>query len=108
MSDQVANGTENKVWTILGNRGRLLLEAFLLGTGLMLWVGVYLFSPINEIKTNIALIKQDINTIQLNHEQHIQDIYTQILDIKKGDALQDIAITKQNESIIRLLTKLNL
>jgi hypothetical protein len=101
---QICVPQERKVEAIITSRARLVLEVFLAGTGLMLWVSGVIFSPINEVKTDIKLIQQDINTIQLNHEQHIQEMVAEIADVKKTEADLDARLETQNEAIIELLT----
>ena len=64
----------------------------------------FVFSPINGVKTDIALIRSDINTIQLNHEAHMQTALQEIADLKRSDVEMDQRLEKQNEAIIRLLT----
>lgn len=46
-----------------------------------------------QVKTDIALIQQDINNINMNHEAHIQDILQEIKEMKQ------IAIQQSNQII---------
>lgn len=62
---------ELKLWIFLG--------------GTILTVAV----PYFQIRTDIALIQQSVNTINLNHETHIQDIIKNIEELKKADLNQD-------------------
>jgi len=49
-----------------------------------------------RIQLDIALIKQ-------NHEAHMEKAITEINELKKSDSRQDDILSKQNDSIIRLL-----
>ena len=56
-----------------------------------------------RLDKNQALIEQSIKTIQLNHEQHLQEAVEEIKDIKfeQTDILKKIDV--DHEAIIRLL-----
>ena len=60
------------------------------------------------IKIDIALIQSDINTIQLNHEQHIQDIIVEIKTLKDKDTDICEQIIENQKSIIKIITKLEI
>jgi hypothetical protein len=96
--------SEKKVVNVITDRARLIFEVFLAGTGLMLWVSVMFFSPLNDVKGDIKLIQKDINTIQINHEAHIENVYKELSDLKIKENETDIRLEKQNETIIKLLT----
>ena len=53
--------------------------------------------PYYSIKTDIALIQKDISIININHEQHIQDILNELTKIKEDEVTleKDLAITNQ-------------
>ena len=56
---------------------------------------VTVVAPYYSIKESIALIQQDISTINTNHEAHIQDILTRM---EKGD----IRDSERDKQIIEL------
>ena len=76
---------ENKVEEILISKGKLVVSIFTAGIGVIIFVIV----PIYDIKTDQALISQSIQTINLNHESHIQSILDEIKEIKQKDSDQD-------------------
>ena len=53
--------------------------------------------PYYSIKIDIALIQKDISIININHEQHIQDILNELTKIKEDEVTleKDLAITNQ-------------
>lgn len=82
---------------------RIVLSAFMAGSGLLMWILMYVFSPIAQVKTDIALIQKDISTINSNHEAHIQDILKNIEELKKQDKALDDKLDLQQQAIIKLL-----
>ncbi len=92
--------TRQTFWT----EGKIVLSIFIAGIGLMFTIFNIFLNPIKEVQKDIALIQQDINTIQLNHEQHIQDILSQIKDLKEKEGEQDKQIQAALNSLIRLET----
>lgn len=50
-----------------------------------------------------ALIEQSIQTIQLNHEAHIQTVLEEIVELKRSDSEIQNQLKVQNEAIIQLL-----
>lgn len=50
-----------------------------------------------------ALIEQSIQTIQLNHEAHIQTVLEEISEIKKEQSETIQQLKTQNDAIIKLL-----
>jgi len=100
---QNCNPSEKKVVNVISDRARLVIEVFLAGTGLMLWVSVMFFSPLNDVKGDIKLIQKDINVIQTNHQQHIENLYKEIAQMKLDQKEMDARLEKQNEGLIRLL-----
>ncbi len=83
---------------------RLIISAFLAGSGLLMWIMLYLFNPITTIQKDIALIQQSIDNINTNHETHIQDILQQIKEMRMNDDAQDAKLDTQQQAIIKLLT----
>lgn len=75
---QQCNPTETKVVSVIAGRARLVLEVFLAGTGLMLWISVMFFNPMNNVKTDLKLIQQDLTTIKTNELFHVQAAITKI------------------------------
>jgi hypothetical protein len=86
--------------------------AFVLAIGGFVWGAFnYLNAPqvqfnerLGKIETNMALIQQSVQTIQLNHEQHMQDALTEIADNKKLIADLQKEQVDQGKEIVRLLT----
>lgn len=76
---------------------KTVMSVFMLGSGAVLWVTNWVFNPINDVKTDIALIQKDIEIINTNHEAHIQDMLTEIKKIKEDEVIleKDLAITNQ-------------
>ena len=60
-----------------------------------------------DIHQNIALIQQSIQTIQLNHEAHIQTAMEEIADSKKQIEIIVAEQREQDKEIVRLMTILN-
>lgn len=76
---------------------KMIISSFMAGSGVILWIISTVFSPINSVKTDIALIQKDISVINSNHEQHIQDLSQDIKEIKEKEQELEkvIAITNQ-------------
>lgn len=90
---------------------RVVISAFIAGIGVLMWITMFIFNPMNQFKLamaeqgrDIALIKNDISTIKSNHEQHIQDILQQMKDIKLEHTAQDARLEANQKSIIVLMT----
>jgi hypothetical protein len=99
---------ESKIWGVVTGRGRIILEVFLMGTGLMAWIFAMFLSPIADVRKDISLIQKDIQVIQTNHEAHIQACLEQMSELKQEIVDLNKQVIVQNESIIRLLTMHNL
>lgn len=82
---------------------RIVVSAFLAGSGILMWVLLYVFNPMSAVQKDIALIQKDIAVINLNHEQHIQDILTQLKDLKEDNKSLDEKLDLQQQAITRLL-----
>jgi len=76
---------EKKVEEILISKGKLVVSIFTAGVAAIIFVVM----PMYDIKTDQALIQQSIETINLNHEAHIQTILDEIKEIKQKDSDQD-------------------
>jgi hypothetical protein len=98
---QQCNPAENKVVGVITNRARLVLEVFLAGSGLMLWVGVMFFNPMNDVKTDLKLIKQEISTLKENHLVHVQ---ASIKAIEDRNAEADKRQNDLQLQIVRVIT----
>jgi hypothetical protein len=59
-------------------------------------------SPYYSMKQDVALIQKDISIINTNHEAHIQDILTEMKELKQTDIAQNDKIIQLQENIIRL------
>ena len=69
--------------------------------GIVVMIGSFLLGvvvPFFDMKKDIALIQQSIESINNNHEAHIQDILDQIKEIKEKQLRQD-------EIVIQLLQR---
>lgn len=67
----------------------------------MLWVSAMFFNPMNDVKTDLILIKQEIATIEENHLTHVQ------ASIKAIEARNEEADKRQNDmqlQIVRVIT----
>lgn len=67
----------------------------------MLWVGVMFFNPMNDVKTDLKLIKQEISTIEENHLVHVQD---SIKAIEDRNAEADKRQNDMQLQIVRVIT----
>jgi hypothetical protein len=95
------NPAETKVVGVITDRARLVLEVFLAGSGLMLWVSAMFFNPMNDVKTDLKLIKQEISTIEENHLVHVQD---SIKAIEDRNAEADKRQNDMQLQIVRMIT----
>lgn len=84
---------------------KMTLSAFLAGTGIILWMVSVVFSPMNAIKTDIALIQKDISTINSNHLTHLQKYAEEIKDIKQRQSSEDQEIIELQKQILILLQR---
>ncbi len=82
---------------------RIVISAFMAGTGIVMWILMFVFNPMSKVTTDIALIQKDISIINLNHEAHIQDILKNIEELKKQDKELDDKLDLQQQAIIKLL-----
>jgi hypothetical protein len=98
---QQCNPNENKVVGVITDRARLVLEVFLAGSGLMLWVSAMFFNPMNDVKTDLKLIKQEISTIEENHLTHVQN---SIIRIEKRNEEADKRQDEMQLQIMRVIT----
>ena len=71
------------------------------GSGLMLWVSAMFFNPMNDVKTDLKLIKQEISTIEENHLVHVQD---SIKAIEDRNAEADKRQNDMQLQIVRMIT----
>lgn len=60
-------------------------------------------TPYFAIQKDIALIQKDISIINVNHETHIQDIVTDIKEIRVEQKEQNGRIEQNQQAIIKLL-----
>ncbi|MDD5065237.1 MAG: hypothetical protein PHQ35_10835 [Phycisphaerae bacterium] len=98
------NNNETKPQPVFFKDAKFMFSAFLAGTGAMLWIMNFVFSPLTVVKQDIALIRQDINTIQLNHEKGMENALKELADMEREEMQQrDTIITLQKE-MIRLQT----
>jgi len=67
----------------------------------MLWVGVMFFNPMNDVKTDLKLIKQEISTLKENHLVHVQD---SIKAIEDRNAEADKRQNDMQLQIVRVIT----
>lgn len=100
---QQCNPTETKVVSVIAGRARLVLEVFLAGTGLMLWISVMFFNPMNDVKTELKLIQQDLTTVKTNELVHVQ---AAINKIEARNAEADKLQTELQINIAKILTLL--
>lgn len=94
---------EDKVEMKFSKDYKTILSAFMAGSGLLMWILLYVFNPMAEVKTDIALIQKDISNINSNHEQHIQDIMQNIKEMKEEDKELRDKLDIQQQAIIKLL-----
>lgn len=89
--------------------------ALVLAVGGFVW-GIFNFlqvpqtkfeGDIGGIRQDVALIQQSINTIQLNHEAHIQTAMEEIADSKAQIEEIRKEQNEQDKEIVRLMTILN-
>lgn len=64
---------------------------FVIGIAVFVFGGV---APYFAIKEDIALIQKDIQTINLNHESHIQDIMTRLEKLEESRDIQQQTLIK--------------
>jgi hypothetical protein len=95
---------QNEETKILG-MSKLAISSFIAGTGIIMWMISVVFSPINGLKTDIALIQQSISNINTNHEVHIQDLTQGIKDIKVEQVNQESQIIELQKQLITILSK---
>lgn len=79
-----------------------------LTTEVKLIIGIVVFAvgivaPFYTMKTDIALIKQNIETINTNHLAHMQDLEQQIKDMQADQKVQNDKIEQNQMAIIKLL-----
>jgi predicted PurR-regulated permease PerM len=76
--------------------------------GLVVTILVFLFgviAPYFTITRDIALIQQSIDNINTNHETHIQNILTNIKEIREKQASQDLLLQQNSDAILVILGK---
>jgi hypothetical protein len=60
---------------------------------------------LSGIKTDVALIKQDLNTINTNHLSHIQDELIAKTKVDESQTAEIVSMGKNIEKILTLLEK---
>lgn len=67
---------------------KLIISAFLAGTGLILWVVTFLLSPTNKVQSQVDLLRQEVANLRDNHIHTLQgDVTTlkgKVEGIEKG------------------------
>lgn len=101
--DSNNNGLNEKIEKKFFQDYRIVISAFLAGTGILMWVLVYVFNPMASVQKDIALIQKDISVINSNHEVHIQDIMQQLKEIQLENKRLDEKLDTQQQAITRLL-----
>jgi hypothetical protein len=90
---------EKKFLGFIGATGRIVIEVFLAGAGLIFWISATVLNPINDVKYDIREIKKDIATLNSNVEKHL----TQGTII---DGRQDGELTEHDKEIAIILEKI--
>jgi len=80
---------ENIIKKVLTTEVKYVIGLLVFGFGVV--------TPYFQMRENISLIQKDISTINNNHEAHIQDIMTELKEIKKNEVEleKNLAITNQ-------------
>jgi hypothetical protein len=94
INDRVESIILKKWHLVLGTLGFLITFVFP--------VALYLF----RIDKNQALTTQSIQTIQLNHEKHMEQALEEIKLLKQEDKELDQKLDSNHEIIIKLMTKI--
>jgi len=109
MQDTLPTNGESKVRKVLFNEVTMVVAIIGVVVGVMNWVR----NPqeesnraIVQMDKNISLIQKDINTINSNHEAHIQDILKEIEEIKKREESRDKELQEEHDTLILLLERI--
>lgn len=86
---------ENTIRSVLFNEVTRLVAIVSIVVGVVFYIG--------NIRTDVALIRSDINTINTNHLSHIQDELTAKTKVDEAQTAEIISIGKNIEKILTLL-----
>lgn len=88
------------------------MDTFIKNAQSIVWIGgvaiagvLFVVNPINEMKTDIALINSAIANINSNHEVHIQDLTQDIKEIKLEQLDQQKQIVELQKLLIAITKK---
>ncbi len=71
----------------------------------MLWVSAMFFNPMNDVKTDLKLIKQEISTIEENHLVHVQASIKETNDSVKAIEARNAEADKRQDEMQNQLTR---
>jgi len=84
--------SEKNFWDKLTKEGRIVIEIFVAGAGLIFWLTATVLNPITDVKRDIAQIKENTAEIKLSLERHLSKSEITDEQIRSRVADQDKAI----------------
>jgi len=79
-------------WQKMTREGRIIVEIFVAGAGLIFWLTATVLNPITDVKRDIAQIKENTAEIKLSLERHLSKSEITDEQIRSRVADQDKAI----------------
>ncbi len=90
---------EKNFWEMMTKEGRIIIEIFVAGAGIVFWLMATVLNPINDVKHDISNIKDNLSVLNKSLEKTISEL-------KADDLSQKLEITEHDKEIAIILEKI--